>query len=233
MSNLPPIDTTIDTLKNTIVARYQEVAREFGTLRNVVSNIKEVDTDGLTAVVSQLKNIIKKLDTLNTLISRAQQTFKQKLVRLVRDIKTTGKNTSGTSRNLKNFINSINKRNGMFGFGTKWNVTNKYSPPRVVDMTKILQRMTKLRNDLQTQVQTNKEAANKVEVNKQLAEKAAANAQRENNKKTNAVARVESLLGEASTKLNAANKSIGVSAAAERIQAAYRAKQNRKLYSLD
>ena len=234
MSNLPPIDTSIDMMKNDIVARYQDVSREFSTLSNEVKSMTSVDTERLTAVVSELKVIIKKLDTLNSLITRAQQSFKQKLVGLVGQIKTTGKNTSGTNQNLRNFINGINSRKGLFGFGTKWNVTEAYNPPRIIDMTSILQRMTKLRNDLQSEVQANKTQANRVEANRRQAEREAEEAARAKSRRSTAVADVGSLLAQASNKINAANKNIsgGRNTAARKIQSAFRAKQNRNLNAI-
>ena len=234
MSNLPPIDTSIDMMKNHIVARYQDVSRDFSTLSNEVKSMTSVDTERLTAVVSELKVIIKKLDTINSLITRAQQSFKQKLIGLVDQIKTTGKNTSETNQNLRNFINGINSRKGLFGFGTKWNVTEAYKPPRIIDMTSILQRMTKLRNDLQSEVQANKARANQVEANRRRAEREAEEAARAKNKRSTAVSDVGSLLAQASNKINAANKNIsgGRNTAARKIQSAYRAKQNRNLNTL-
>jgi hypothetical protein len=225
MSNLPPIDTSIDLLKDDIVARYQDVSREFSTLSNEVKSMTSVDTDRLTTIASELKVIIKKLDTINGLITRAQKSFKQKLIGLVGQIKTTGKNTSGSNQNLRNFINGINSRKGLFGFGTKWNITEAYKPPRIIDMTGILQRMTKLRNDVQSEVQANKARANQVEANRKQAEREAANAARAKSRRSMAVTDVGSLLAQASNKINAANKNIsgGQNAAARKIQSAYRA----------
>lgn len=234
MTNLPPIDRTIELMKDDIVSKYQSIAKDFFALSSEVKSMTSVDTNRLTTIVSELKLIIKKLDTLNSLISRAQQTFKQKLTVLIGQIKTTGKNTSGTNQNLRNFINGINKRKGLFGYGTKWNVTNNYKPPRIIDMTNILQRMTKLRDDLQTEVQANKAQANQVEANRLRAEKEAANAAKAKSIRSTAVSNVGTLLQEASTKINTANKNItgGQNAAARKIQSAFREKQNRNLNNI-
>lgn len=234
MSNLPPVDKTISLMENDIVTKYGEISREFSAISKEVSTMTAVNTDRLTAIVSQLKTIITKLNTLNTLIARAQATFKQKLIGLVKEINETNKNTSGTNQNLRNFISKIKSNKGFFGFGTKWNVTNDYKPPRIVDMKSILQRMTQLRNTLQSEVRANKAAANQAEANKRLAEKEQANAKAAKNKRASAVTNVGSLLQEASSKINTANRNIsgGQNAAARKIQTAYRAKQNRNLNSL-
>lgn len=233
MSNLPPIDTTIDMMKNDIMTKYQAVSRDFSNLKGEVNSMNSVDTDRLTAVASELRVIIKRLDTINALISRADQIFKKKLIGLVAQIKTTAKNTSGSNQNLRNFINGINSRKGAFGFGTKWNVTEAYNAPRIIDMTSILQRMTKLRNDLQAEVNENKAQANRMEANRLQAEREAANAKRAQNKRTATMRQVGNLMAEATTKLNAANKRIsgasGGNAAARKIQSAFRAKRNRNL----
>ena len=212
MSNLPQFDSAIVMMRDDIVKKYKEVAREFSTLSKQVENMSSIDTKSLTKIVSELKDIIKKIDTLNSLISNAQQAFKKKLFGLVMDIKKTGKNTYNTNKNLINFINAINIRKGMFGVVTKRNVTKEYNPPRIIDMPSILQRMTKLRDVLQSGVQANKAQANqmaaKARENNTRAKKEEANRRLAENAiraRSEVVAAAGSLVAKASKKLINAN----------------------------
>ena len=64
MSNLPQFDSAIVMMRDDIVKKYKEVAREFSTLSKEVNNMRSVDTKNLTIIISKLKDIIKKIDTL-------------------------------------------------------------------------------------------------------------------------------------------------------------------------